>query len=79
MSVLYEEGAFSADKHKEALLRPISNVYVGAQTLILFADSLWSELILPSGFPASAPIGDDESASLPVVELEITKEVCGVM
>jgi hypothetical protein len=74
MALLYEEGVISADEHQTSMLRPIVSVYIGGETLMILADTLWSELLLPSGFPASAPVGDSEQ-ELPVVELELATEV----
>lgn len=74
MALVYEEGSISSEKNSEAMLRPIVNVFLGGETLMLVADSLWCEVLLPSGFPSLAPVGAGEM-ELPLVELEISSEV----
>ena len=75
MALVYEEGAISAAQHKQAMLRPVTTVRLGGETLMILSDSIWNEIILPSGFPALAPVGASD-VDLPVIELEIATEVC---
>ena len=74
LTSVYEEGAVATEKHKSAMLRPVVLLSLGGESLLILSDSLWSELILPSGMPASAPLGDNDSKP-PPVEVEFDSEV----
>ena len=74
MSLLYEECSVHSDQHKNDILRPVSTIYIGGEFLLLISDCLWNELLLSTGFPSLAPIGEDDK-ELPVVEIEVSKEV----
>lgn len=62
---LYEEASQRGDKYADMRLQPAVLVNVGGDTRLVVVDSVWSELIAPTGFPnctVSTNIGSRDPA-----------------
>ena len=62
---LYEEASQRGDKYADMRLQPAVLVNVGGDTRLVLVDSVWSELIAPTGFPnctVSTNIGSRDPA-----------------